>query len=142
MRQEVAACCKLEPGQVSIKATTEEKLGFTGREVKRVESMLKELDKLERRTDKLAVNLRSKLFKLESELPPVDVMFYYRVLALMGTLADSAETVGDRLQIPINHFEGNYTCSPEVLAELEASDRVVLRYVDNPNGSMGDIAGS
>ena len=74
-------------------------VGFSGREVKRVESMLKELDKLERRTDKLAVNLRSKLFKLESELPPVDVMFYYRVLALMGTLADSAETVGDRLQI-------------------------------------------
>ena len=74
-------------------------VGFSGREVKLVESMLKELDKLERRTDKLAVSLRARLFKLESELPPVDVMFYYRVLALLGTLADSAETVGDRLQI-------------------------------------------
>lgn len=74
-------------------------VGFTGREVKRVESMLKDLDKLERRTDKMAVSLRSKLFKLESELPPVDVMFYYRVLSLLGTLADEAETVGDRLQI-------------------------------------------
>ena len=67
--------------------------------VKRVEDMLKELDKLERRTDKQAVTLRAKLFKLESELPPVDVMFYYRVLALLGGIADSAETVGDRLQI-------------------------------------------
>jgi uncharacterized protein len=74
-------------------------VGFTGREVKRVETMLKELDKLERRTDKLAVSLRRKLFKMESELPPVDVMFYYRVLSLLGTLADEAETVGDRLQI-------------------------------------------
>lgn len=74
-------------------------VGFTGREVKRVESMLKELGKLEGRTDKLAVTLRAKLFKMEADLPPVDVMFYYRVLALMGTLADCAEKVGDRLQI-------------------------------------------
>lgn len=45
------------------------------------------------------------------------------------------------LCLPINHFEGSYTCSPEVLAELRAEDRVVLRYVDNPNGSVDDIAG-
>ncbi len=48
---------------------------------------------------------------------------------------------GRLLRIPINHFEGNYTCSPETLAQLEAEDRIVLRYVDNPNGSMGDVAG-
>jgi phosphoribosylformylglycinamidine synthase subunit PurQ / glutaminase len=45
------------------------------------------------------------------------------------------------LRVPVNHFEGNYTCSPEVLAELRSEDRVVLRYVDNPNGSVDDIAG-
>jgi len=50
-------------------------------------------------------------------------------------------TVGDRLRIPINHFEGSYTCSPETLAALRGEDRVVLRYVDNPNGSVDDIAG-
>ena len=48
---------------------------------------------------------------------------------------------GDVLRIPINHFEGNYTCAPETLAELQADDRIVLRYVDNPNGSVDDIAG-
>ena len=48
---------------------------------------------------------------------------------------------GQVLQLPINHFEGNYTCSPETLAELRAEERVVLRYVTNPNGSMDDIAG-
>ncbi|KAA1190610.1 TIGR00153 family protein [Pseudohalioglobus sediminis] len=74
-------------------------VGFTGLEVKRVEAMLKELDKLERSTDKQQFTLRRKLFRLESELPPVDVMFYYRAMALLGTLADSAESVGDRLQI-------------------------------------------
>ena len=59
-------------------------VGFSGLEVKRVEAMLKQLDKMERRTDKMAVTLRGKLFKMESELPPVDVMFYYRVLSLLG----------------------------------------------------------
>lgn len=45
------------------------------------------------------------------------------------------------LRLPINHFEGNYTCSPETLEELRAEDRIILRYVDNPNGSVDDIAG-
>ena len=53
----------------------------------------------------------------------------------------SAASAGDVLRLPINHFEGNYTCSAETLAELRADDRVVLRYVDNPNGSVDDIAG-
>ena len=52
-----------------------------------------------------------------------------------------ASTVGAILRIPINHFEGNYTCSPETLAELRDEDRIVVRYVDNPNGSVDDIAG-
>lgn len=74
-------------------------VGFSGREVKRVEAMLKELDKLERRTDKQQFDLRTRLYKMEAELPPVDVMFYYRAMALLGSLADAAENVGDRLQI-------------------------------------------
>lgn len=49
-------------------------------------------------------------------------------------------SVGDVLRLPINHFEGNYTCSPDTLAKLRADDRIVLRYVDNPNGSVDDIA--
>jgi phosphoribosylformylglycinamidine synthase len=53
----------------------------------------------------------------------------------------SEASVGQVLRVPINHFEGNYTCSPETLAELQAEDRIVLRYVDNPNGSVDDIAG-
>jgi phosphoribosylformylglycinamidine synthase len=48
---------------------------------------------------------------------------------------------GRRLRIPINHFEGNYTCDSETLARLQAEDRIVLRYSDNPNGSVDAIAG-
>ena len=45
------------------------------------------------------------------------------------------------LRIPINHFEGNYICDAETLAVLQGEDRIVLRYVDNPNGSIDGIAG-
>jgi phosphoribosylformylglycinamidine synthase len=50
-------------------------------------------------------------------------------------------TVGDQLQIPINHFEGNYICDRKTLAQMKANDQIVLRYTDNPNGSLDDIAG-
>jgi phosphoribosylformylglycinamidine synthase len=48
---------------------------------------------------------------------------------------------GKRLRLPINHFEGNYTCDPNTLDDLESNNQVVLRYVENPNGSMNSIAG-
>jgi phosphoribosylformylglycinamidine synthase len=63
-----------------------------------------------------------------------------RVETSASVLTSNAE-VGAILRIPINHFEGNYTCSPGTLAELQAGDRIVLRYVDNPNGAVDDIAG-
>ncbi|MGH9123692.1 MAG: phosphoribosylformylglycinamidine synthase subunit PurQ [Acidimicrobiales bacterium] len=50
-------------------------------------------------------------------------------------------TVGQQLTVPINHFEGNYTCDASTLSMLKQEDRVVLRYVENPNGSVDDIAG-
>lgn len=58
-----------------------------------------------------------------------------------NSVLTSQATLGQVLSIPVNHFEGNYTCSPETLAELRSEDRVVVRYVDNPNGSVDDIAG-
>jgi phosphoribosylformylglycinamidine synthase len=45
------------------------------------------------------------------------------------------------LVIPINHFSGSYTCDAETLRQLQRNDRIVLRYLDNPNGSVDDIAG-
>jgi len=54
----------------------------------------------------------------------------------------SAETtLGEHLELPINHFEGNFTCDPATLERLRAEDRIVLRYRENPNGSVDDIAG-
>jgi phosphoribosylformylglycinamidine synthase subunit PurQ / glutaminase len=48
--------------------------------------------------------------------------------------------VGTSLSIPVNHFDGSYVCERAVLDALVAEDRVVLRYEDNPNGSIDDIA--
>ncbi len=58
-----------------------------------------------------------------------------------STPLTSQAAVGDELRIPINHFEGSYTCDDATLAMLRSEDRVVVRYVDNPNGSIDDIAG-
>ena len=63
-----------------------------------------------------------------------------RVTSTGSVLTRRAE-LGSELSLPINHFEGSYTCDPATLDELRAEDRVVLRYVDNPNGSLDDIAG-
>lgn len=63
-----------------------------------------------------------------------------RVTSTASVLTGSA-AVGDELVLPINHFSGSYVCDDETLRELNGQGRVVLRYVDNPNGSVDDIAG-
>lgn len=73
--------------------------GFSGRELKIVEKMIQKLDSLERRADKLEVTMRASLFVLEADLPPVDVMFLYRVIDWIGDLANRAQDVGSRLQL-------------------------------------------
>jgi phosphoribosylformylglycinamidine synthase I len=54
----------------------------------------------------------------------------------------TATTPADtKLRLPINHYEGNYTCDAATLELLQREARIVLRYTDNPNGSIDDIAG-
>ncbi len=53
----------------------------------------------------------------------------------------AAAEVGAVLRLPVNHFEGNYICDAATLDELRAGDRIILRYTENPNGSLDDIAG-
>lgn len=57
------------------------------------------------------------------------------------SILTSQAEVGDRLRLPISNSEGNFTCSDDTLRELIEEDRIVLTYVDNHNGSMGNIAG-
>lgn len=73
--------------------------GFSGQEINFVEKMIEELDGLEHKTDHFERQVREQLFRLEAELPPVDVMFLYKIIEIIGDLADNAERVGGRLQL-------------------------------------------
>jgi len=56
------------------------------------------------------------------------------------TVLTSETVLGAPLELPINHFEGSFTCDAATLERLRAEDRIVLRYRANPNGSLDDIA--
>src|SRR5579862_491812 len=53
----------------------------------------------------------------------------------------SAASKGQLLRMPVAHGEGCYYADARTLDMLAAEDRVALRYMDNPNGSLRDIAG-
>ncbi|HSG10935.1 MAG TPA: TIGR00153 family protein [Gammaproteobacteria bacterium] len=73
--------------------------GFRGHEVKIVTSMINTLDALESETDKIQVQIRAGLAQLETELPPIDVMFLYKIIDWIGDLGDRAQQVGSRLEL-------------------------------------------
>lgn len=73
--------------------------GFRGREVAVVEKMILELDEIESDSDTLQIDLRQSLFEIEKTLEPIDVMFLYKVIEWVGSLADSAEQTGSCLQM-------------------------------------------
>jgi phosphoribosylformylglycinamidine synthase I len=62
-------------------------------------------------------------------------------VASTTTAWTSSYEPGAELLVPLKSGEGRYVASESVLDELEAEGRVVLRYADNPNGSMRGIAG-
>ncbi|WP_439860568.1 TIGR00153 family protein [Pseudomonas sp. MBLB4136] len=72
--------------------------GFAGREAVLVETLIEELGVIEQDTDNLQIDVRRQLFKLEKELPPVDVMFLYQIIDWIGDVADRAQRVGNRLE--------------------------------------------
>ena len=48
---------------------------------------------------------------------------------------------GQVLRVPIAHGEGCFFAEPAVVKQLQDEDRVLVRYVKNPNGSVDNIAG-
>lgn len=73
--------------------------GFSGNEVKHVDNMITKLSRIEHETDELQIQLRQIMFNLEDQIPPVKVMFLYKIIEWTGELADDARAVGDNLQI-------------------------------------------
>jgi uncharacterized protein len=75
--------------------------GFRGAEVDLVVEMTDELSRIEDQSDELQVDLRASLFRIEKDLPPIDVMFIYKIIDWTGDLGDIAQRVGSRLHMMI-----------------------------------------
>lgn len=75
--------------------------GFKGREVDIVTKMLVEIETIEDDTDSLQIKLRGALFAVEQHYNPIDVMFLYKIIEWVGSLADHSESIGDQLELMI-----------------------------------------
>ncbi|MGD9864885.1 MAG: phosphoribosylformylglycinamidine synthase subunit PurQ [Pseudodonghicola sp.] len=71
--------------------------------------------------------------------------FICRTVPLKVETSDSAFTegynAGDVISIPIAHHDGNYYADEDTLKMLRDEDRIAFTYTENPNGSVGDVAG-
>ena len=75
--------------------------GFRGREATLVEELVVELDELEHQSDVSQIKLRAMLFQMEDSLPPVHVIFLYKIIDRLGELADISQKIGSRLLLLI-----------------------------------------
>ena len=74
-------------------------VGFVGKEVDFVENLIRELDTLEDHTDQIEQDIRHRLFEQEKNLPPIDAIFLYQVIDIIGEVADLSQSVGGKLQL-------------------------------------------
>ena len=79
--------------------------------------------------------------------PNTSLAFVCRDVRIRVERTETAVTArcaqGRQLVIPVKHGEGCWYADEELLAEVADLDQVVFRYEDgdNPNGSVGDVAG-
>ena len=62
-------------------------------------------------------------------------------VATTGSLFTQGLSKDEQIALPVAHHDGNYVIDDDGLCRLQDEDRIAFRYVDNPNGSIDDIAG-
>jgi phosphoribosylformylglycinamidine (FGAM) synthase-like amidotransferase family enzyme len=62
-------------------------------------------------------------------------------VATVNSPFTAAYHLGQSIQVPVAHHDGNYTIDAKGLEMLRAEDRIAFTYAQNPNGAMADIAG-
>ena len=76
--------------------------------------------------------------------PNASLSFVCRDVALRVERADTPFTSrcreGQRLVIPVKHHDGAWFAPPDLVAQLEERGQILLRYEDNPNGAVADVA--
>jgi phosphoribosylformylglycinamidine synthase len=74
-----------------------------------------------------------------------DLEFVCRDVQIRVERADTSLTGrcsdGQLLTIPVKHGEGCWFADEQLYEELQASGQIVLRYAEDCNGSVGDVAG-
>jgi predicted phosphate transport protein (TIGR00153 family) len=72
-------------------------VGFAGRELDKVSRMIASVRRSEHNIDAIIHRSKKKLCSLEKELDPVSVMFWYKIIDLLGVISDQSENLADRL---------------------------------------------
>ena len=69
--------------------------------------------------------------------------FICKVIKLRTICRDSVFTknVSDVLSIQIAHADGRFFCDEDTLKKLQDRDLIAFEYLENPNGSLANIAG-
>ncbi len=62
-------------------------------------------------------------------------------VATRDSVFTAAYAKGAKITVPVAHHDGNYTADADTRKALHDQDRIAFTYVNNPNGSMDDIAG-
>jgi predicted phosphate transport protein (TIGR00153 family) len=78
-------------------------LGFGGKQSDLVSEMITNVKRSEHNIDFLIRDLNRALFSIEDQLKPVSVMFWYKLIDLIGEISNQAENMGDRLMLFIAH---------------------------------------
>ena len=72
-------------------------LGFSGREYVKVSNMIAGVRRSEHNLDEIIHRCRRRLFSIEGILDPVSVMFWYKIIELLGRISDNSENLADRV---------------------------------------------
>jgi phosphoribosylformylglycinamidine synthase len=71
--------------------------------------------------------------------------FISKTIKLKVTNSNSLFTknyqINEEIEMPIAHKQGNYHANRELINSLEENNQIAFKYINNPNGSSGDIAG-
>jgi uncharacterized protein len=74
-------------------------LGFGGKQSDLVSEMITNVKRSEHNIDFLIRDLNRALFSIEDQLKPVAVIFWYKLIDLIGEISNQAENMGDRLML-------------------------------------------
>jgi predicted phosphate transport protein (TIGR00153 family) len=72
-------------------------VGFSGRESDKVTKMIAGVRRSEHNIDDILYRCQKQLFAIEDSLDPVSVVFWYKILELLGLISDQSENLADRL---------------------------------------------